>query len=33
MGIHFGSGELEEIKWVTFDMGNGSILRDRVCQV
>ena len=28
MGIHFGSGELEEIKWVTFDMGNGSILRD-----
>jgi len=28
MGVHFGNGELEEMKWVTFDMGNGSILRD-----
>ena len=29
MGVHFGNGELEELKWVTFDMGNGVILNDR----
>ena len=28
MGVIFGNGHLEELKWVTFDMGNGSILRD-----
>ena len=28
MGVLFGNGHLEEMKWVTFDMGNGAILRD-----
>ena len=32
MGVHFGNGELEELKWVAFNMGNGSLHGDRGVQ-